>query len=109
MPGVLKVLKPGIEERLAEDLAAWPELGHHLEARGRALGLADVGWIETLERVRDLMLAEPLDAATVALRVGYESPTQFSREYRRMFGHPPVRDIKVILKSDDSTRRGSVG
>ncbi|MCD2182575.1 AraC family transcriptional regulator [Rhizobium sp. TRM96647] len=62
-----------------------------------------------LHHARDLMLAEPLDAATVALRVGYESPTQFSREYRRMFGHPPVRDIKVILNSDDSTRRGSVG
>jgi AraC-like DNA-binding protein len=62
-----------------------------------------------LHHARELMLSGSLDAATAALRVGYESPTQFSREYRRMFGHPPLRDVKAILNSDDSTRRGSVG
>jgi ubiquinone biosynthesis protein len=56
--GVLKVLKPGIEERLAEDLAVWPELAIQLEARSRALGLADFDWRETLEQVRDLLVAE---------------------------------------------------
>ncbi len=39
------------------------------------------------------MLSERLDAATAAFRVGYESPSQFSREYRRMFGAPPSRDM----------------
>ena len=34
-----------------------------------------------------------LDAATAGFRVGYESPSQFSREYRRLFGAPPLRDI----------------
>ena len=34
------------------------------------------------------------DAATVARRVGYESPSQFSREYSRLFGEPPQRDIQ---------------
>lgn len=62
-----------------------------------------------LHHARELMLSGSLDAATAALRVGYESPTQFSREYRRMFGHPPLRDVKAILNSDDSGRRGSVG
>ena len=36
---------------------------------------------------------EAVDAATVARRVGYESPSQFSREYRRLFGAPPLRDV----------------
>jgi AraC-like DNA-binding protein len=39
------------------------------------------------------MLAEHLDAATAAFQVGYESPSQFSREYSRLFGAPPLRDI----------------
>lgn len=62
-----------------------------------------------LHHARELMLSGSLDAASASLRVGYESPTQFSREYRRMFGHPPLRDIRAILNSDESTRRGSVG
>ncbi|WP_407941785.1 AraC family transcriptional regulator [Mesorhizobium neociceri] len=59
-----------------------------------------------LHHARELMLSGSHDAATAALRVGYESPTQFSREYRRMFGHPPLRDVKAIL--NDSTRAPSV-
>lgn len=46
-----------------------------------------------LTEARRLMLSERLDAATAAFRVGYESPSQFSREYRRLFGAPPSRDI----------------
>jgi len=34
-----------------------------------------------------------MDASTSAFRVGYESPSQFSREYRRMFGAPPSKDV----------------
>jgi AraC-like DNA-binding protein len=39
------------------------------------------------------MLSGHLDAATAAFQVGYESPSQFSREYSRLFGAPPLRDI----------------
>lgn len=46
-----------------------------------------------LTEARRLMLSERLDASTAAFRVGYESPSQFSREYRRLFGAPPTRDI----------------
>jgi AraC-like DNA-binding protein len=49
-----------------------------------------------LSEARRLMLAERLDAATAAYRVGYESPSQFSREYRRLFGAPPTRDMADI-------------
>ena len=46
-----------------------------------------------LTEARRLMLSERLDASTAAFRVGYESPSQFSREYRRLFGTPPSKDI----------------
>ena len=46
-----------------------------------------------LQEARRLMLAERLDAATASFQVGYESPSQFSREYNRLFGAPPLRDI----------------
>jgi len=46
-----------------------------------------------LQEARRLMLGEDIDAATVSHRVGYESPSQFSREYSRLFGAPPLRDI----------------
>jgi len=42
------------------------------------------------------MLAESMDAANAAFQVGYESPSQFSREYNRMFGAPPLRDITKL-------------
>ncbi|WP_077002074.1 AraC family transcriptional regulator [Variovorax sp. KK3] len=45
-----------------------------------------------LQEARRLMLSETLDAATACHRVGYESPSQFSREYARLFGAPPGRD-----------------
>ena len=46
-----------------------------------------------LQEARKIMLTEAVDAATVARRVGYESPSQYSREYRRLFGAPPLRDV----------------
>ncbi|MGE0918257.1 AraC family transcriptional regulator N-terminal domain-containing protein [Trichlorobacter lovleyi] len=49
-----------------------------------------------LHEARRLMLAESLDAATAAFQVGYESPSQFNREYNRMFGAPPLRDISKL-------------
>lgn len=49
-----------------------------------------------LQEARRLLLTEGTDAADVAFRVGYESPSQFSREYSRMFGFPPIEDIKRL-------------
>jgi AraC-like DNA-binding protein len=50
-------------------------------------------WIR-LHEARRLMLAGSLDATRAAFQVGYESASQFSREYSRLFGAPPLRDIK---------------
>jgi AraC-like DNA-binding protein len=49
-----------------------------------------------LQEARRLMMAESLDAGTVSLRVGYVSSSQFSREYRRFFGAPPIQDIERL-------------
>ena len=49
-----------------------------------------------LHEARRLMLAEQMDASTAAFRVGYESPSQFGREYHRLFGAPPLRDIASL-------------
>ncbi len=49
-----------------------------------------------LTEARRLMLLEQMDAGTAAFHVGYESPTQFTREYKRMFGQPPKTDIKKL-------------
>jgi AraC-like DNA-binding protein len=49
-----------------------------------------------LQEARRLMLGEGLDAAVAGFRVGYESPSQFGREYRRTFGQSPRRDLAVL-------------
>jgi AraC-like DNA-binding protein len=49
-----------------------------------------------LQEARRLMLGQSLDAAEASFRVGYESPSQFNREYRRFFGAPPRRDIEAL-------------
>ncbi|MEK3862098.1 AraC family transcriptional regulator [Paenibacillus sp. FSL H7-0716] len=52
-----------------------------------------------LQEARRLLLSESADAADVAFRVGYESASQFSREYSRMFGSPPRADIKRLKEN----------
>ena len=52
-----------------------------------------------LLEARRIMLGGLIDATTAALEVGYESPSQFNREYRRLFGLPPLKDIKAFRKN----------
>ncbi len=49
-----------------------------------------------LHVARERMLHQGLDAASAAFEVGYESASQFSREYSRFFGQPPMRDVKTL-------------
>ena len=49
-----------------------------------------------LQAARGRMLMDGLDAASAAFEVGYESPSQFNREYSRYFGQPPMRDIRTL-------------
>ena len=50
-----------------------------------------------LHQARNMMLRDGLNASTAAFRVGYASPFQFSREYTRLFGAPPSREIREAL------------
>ncbi|PYT55139.1 MAG: AraC family transcriptional regulator [Acidobacteria bacterium] len=49
-----------------------------------------------LQAARERMLMDGLDAASAAFEVGYESASQFNREYSRFFGQPPMRDIRTL-------------
>lgn len=52
-----------------------------------------------LQEARRLLLARHCDVASAAHRVGYESPSQFSREYSRLFGAPPMRDVEQMRRA----------
>jgi AraC-like DNA-binding protein len=58
-----------------------------------------------LQEARRLMLGEGLDAASAAYRVGYHDASHFNREYKSLFGLPPMRDMERLR----GTTRGSIG
>jgi AraC-like DNA-binding protein len=83
-----------------DDLAAQVNMStstfhHHFRAVTAMSPLQYQKWLR-LNEARRLMLAENQDATTAAVQVGYESPSQFSREYGRLFGAPPLRDITSL-------------
>jgi AraC-like DNA-binding protein len=53
-----------------------------------------------LHAAKERMLTEGIDASTAAFEVGYESVSQFNREYGRLFGNPPMRDIKLMRTAE---------
>jgi AraC-like DNA-binding protein len=83
-----------------DDLAAQVNMStstfhHHFRAVTAMSPLQYQKWLR-LNEARRLLLAENQDATTAAFQVGYESPSQFSREYSRLFGAPPLRDITSL-------------
>lgn len=54
-------------------------------------------WLR-LNEARRLMFSEGMNAASAGFQVGYESPSQFSREYTHLFGAPPRRDIEALRR-----------
>lgn len=56
-----------------------------------------------LQEARRLMLGENLDAATAGYRVGYDDASHFSREYKRLFGEPPLRNVERLREAADAT------
>ncbi|MEO0352450.1 MAG: AraC family transcriptional regulator [Cyanobacteria bacterium P01_A01_bin.15] len=70
-------------------------LHHHFKSMTSMSPLQYQKQLRLLE-ARRLMLAEHCNASNAAYQVGYESPSQFSREYSRMFGAPPIRDVEHL-------------
>lgn len=98
-----------LKERLAEaisvdQMAAFANMSksslhHHFKA---LTGMTPLQYQKQLrlQEARRLMVIDDADAASAAHRVGYESPSQFSREYRRLFGTPPARDVARLRGSE---------
>jgi AraC-like DNA-binding protein len=89
-----------------DDLAARVHMStsafhHHFRRLTAMSPLQYQKWLR-LNEARRLMLTENFNAATAAFQVGYESPSQFSREYRRFFDEPPSRDITTLRQVADS-------
>jgi len=51
-----------------------------------------------LLEARKMLMSGGAEAASIAYEVGYESPSQFSREYRRLFGAPPLKDAELLRR-----------
>jgi len=64
-------------------------------------------WLR-LNEARRLLFTENQDATTAAFQVGYESPSQFSREYSRLFGAPPLRDITYLRQIAETENTGEI-
>ncbi|MGE4499121.1 MAG: AraC family transcriptional regulator N-terminal domain-containing protein [Hydrogenovibrio sp.] len=88
------------------------ELAHHVQMSSSSLHhyfrqltakspLQYQKWLR-LNEARRLMLNEGMEAARAAFQVGYESPSQFSREYSRLFGAPPRRDIEALRQNSQT-------
>lgn len=97
-----------IRERFREPISV-PELARaahmsvsamhaHFKAATSFTPLAYIKQLK-LQEARRLLVAEGLDAAEAGYRVGYESPSHFSREYARLFGAPPARDRAQQLRT----------
>lgn len=98
----LQLIKDNFDKPLkVEDLAnranMSPSSFHHHFKQVTAMSPLQYQKRLRLTAARQIMLAEMKDAASAAYAVGYESASQFSREYARMFGAPPIRDVMSIL------------
>lgn len=84
-----------VEELAGRVQMSSPTFHHHFRQLTAMSPLQYQKWLRLTE-ARRLMLNEHLDVSSAAFRVGYESPSQFSREYGRLFGVAPKRDISRL-------------
>ena len=86
-------------ESIAQDLNMSVSGFHHTFKAVTAMSPLQFQKRLRLQEARRLMLGEQLDAASAAFRVGYEDASHFSREYKRLFGHPPLRDVERLREA----------
>jgi AraC-like DNA-binding protein len=86
-------------ESLARDLGMSVSGFHHHFKAVTAMSPLQFQKQLRLQEARRIMLGENLDAASAGYRVGYDDASQFSREYKRMFGQPPLRDVERLREA----------
>jgi len=100
--------KPLLVEQLAEIAGMGVSTLHHHFRALTAMSPLQYQKQLRLQAARARMLVDHLDAASAAFEVGYESASQFNREYSRFFGQPPMRDVKT-LRSPEAPPMESAG
>ncbi len=83
-------------ETIASDLAMSVSSFHHHFKTVTAMSPLQFQKRLRLQEARRLMFGENLDAASAAYRVGYDDASHFNREYKRLFGLPPIRDVERL-------------
>ncbi|MFE5320656.1 AraC family transcriptional regulator N-terminal domain-containing protein [Paenibacillus sp. NPDC056579] len=91
--------RPLVIEQLAKSVNMSTSAFHKHFKRVTAMSPLQYQKTVRLQEARRLMLTETVQASDAAFRVGYESPSQFSREYARMYGRPPRLDVQEIRGS----------
>ena len=91
-----------VEELAARVQMSPPTFHHHFRQLTAMSPLQYQKWLR-LNEAKRLMLNEHLDVSSAAFKVGYESPSQFSREYSRLFGAPPKRDMTTLRGRSQNT------
>lgn len=95
----LNFTQPVIADELAASANMSPStFRHHFRS---VAGMSPMQYLKQLrlQEARQLMMNQGVDAGTAGTRVGYESASQFSREYARLFGAPPLRDIRRMRET----------
>ncbi|KFE63415.1 AraC family transcriptional regulator [Hyalangium minutum] len=83
-------------EKVAREVHMSPSSLHHHFKAVTAMSPLQYQKQLRLQEARRLLLSADVDVATAGFRVGYESPSQFGREYRRLFGTPPGKDLRRL-------------
>jgi AraC-like DNA-binding protein len=86
-------------ERVAQELGMSVSSFHHHFKAATALSPLQFQKRLRLLEARRLMLGEALDATSAAYRVGYDDASHFNREYKRLFGLPPLRDVERLREA----------
>ncbi|NJK66221.1 MAG: AraC family transcriptional regulator [Leptolyngbyaceae cyanobacterium CSU_1_3] len=94
--------KPFQIDEIAREACISPSTLHHHFKAVTAMSPLQYQKQLRLQEARRLMLGKGMDAASAGYQVGYESPSQFSREYRRLFGAPPSYDIARLKSSSEA-------
>ncbi|WP_017256540.1 AraC family transcriptional regulator, partial [Pseudomonas tolaasii] len=93
----------------AADVAGMSRSNFHLHFRAvTSLSPLEFRTQLRMQEARRLMLAEGADAASAGFEVGYNSPSQFNRDYARLFGAPPARDVEHLRASRGGSAAGVI-